>query len=235
MPRDLFGNVTRPSISVGTHKWYTVPLSLLSHSIVVCAVVVVPLMATDVLPSPWRAMSAEYVELVPPPPPPPPRIKDAPPPPPQGNTDAAPTDAPDGVTPEKPVPDAGFENTINVPGTIFGAVNDPNEIVAPPPPRPVGQKPVEVGGIIRRPQKVRDVQPVYPPMAQAARVQGIVIIEATLSADGRVMNAKVLRSVPLLDHAALDAVRQWEFTPTMLNGVAVPVVMTVTVSFVLSR
>ena len=56
MPRDLFGSVTRPSISLGNRKWYTVPLSLLSHSIVVAVVVVVPLMATDVLPAPWQPM-----------------------------------------------------------------------------------------------------------------------------------------------------------------------------------
>ena len=64
-------------------------------------------------------------------------------------------------------------------------------------------------------------------------MQGIVIIEATIGADGRVTNARILRSVPLLDQAAIDAVRQWEFTPTLLNGVPVPVVMTVTVNFTL--
>jgi protein TonB len=58
-----------------------------------------------------------------------------------------------------------------------------------------------------------------------------VIIEATIGPDGAVDNAKVLRSIPLLDEPALDAVRRWEFTPTLLNGVAVPVIMTVTVNF----
>lgn len=68
-------------------------------------------------------------------------------------------------------------------------------------------------------------------MAIQARVQGIVIIEATIGPDGAVDDAKLLRSIPLLDEAALEAVRQWEFTPTLLNGVAVPVIMTVTVNF----
>ncbi len=86
---------------------------------------------------------------------------------------------------------------------------------------------------VRAPQKLREVNPVYPPIAQSAPVQGIVIIEATIGADGQVTNARILRSVPLLDQAALDAVRQWEFTPTLLNGVPVPVVMTVTVNFTL--
>ena len=66
---------------------------------------------------------------------------------------------------------------------------------------------------------MKNVNPVYPPIAQSARVQGIVIIEATIGPDGRVKDAKVLRSIPLLDQAALDAVKQWQFTPTLLNGV----------------
>ena len=93
--------------------------------------------------------------------------------------------------------------------------------------------PVRVGGNIKTPTKTKDVKPVYPPIAQSARVSGVVIIEATIGADGRVKDAKVLRSIPLLDQAALDAVKQWQFTPTLLNGVPVPVIMTVTVNFTL--
>jgi len=90
---------------------------------------------------------------------------------------------------------------------------------------------VRVGGKIRPPTKVKDVQPVYPAAAKSARVSGVVIVEATIGADGKVIDAKVLRSVPMLDQAALDAVKQWEFTPTLLNGKPVPVVMTVTINF----
>ena len=75
--------------------------------------------------------------------------------------------------------------------------------------------------------------PVYPDIAMRARIAGVVVLEATIDAQGKVVNLRVLRSVPLLDQAAVDAVRQWEFTPTRLNGVAVPVVMTVTVNFTL--
>jgi TonB family protein len=117
----------------------------------------------------------------------------------------------------------------------------------PPPPPPPGpprppcvpgsslltQPPVRVGGNIKPPSKVRDVPPVYPPNALSARVQGVVILEATIAEDGRVVGACVLRSVPLVDEAAVEAVKQWEFTQTFLNGMAVPVVMTVTVNFVL--
>jgi protein TonB len=92
---------------------------------------------------------------------------------------------------------------------------------------------VRVGGNIKAPQKVKDVRPTYPAIAQSARVQGVVIIEATIGPNGQVEEAKVLRSIPLLDAAALDAVKQWQFTPTTLNGVPVPVIMTVTVNFTL--
>ena len=103
----------------------------------------------------------------------------------------------------------------------------------PAPPYPAPSAPVRVGGNIKTPTKVRDVRPMYPPDAQAAKIQGVVIIEATINADGRVSDAKILRSIPMLDDAALAAVREWEFTPTYLNGAAVPVIMTVTVNFTL--
>jgi protein TonB len=90
---------------------------------------------------------------------------------------------------------------------------------------------VRVGGVIRAPQKIRDVAPRYPVIAQQSKVQGFVILEAVISEDGAVESLRVLRSQPLLDAAALEAVRQWRFTPTLLNGQPVPVVMTVTVNF----
>jgi len=95
------------------------------------------------------------------------------------------------------------------------------------------ERAVRVGGQIKAPTKTRNVQPIYPLIAQSARVQGVVIIEATIDPDGKVANTRVLRSIPLLDQAALDAVRKWEYEPTRLNGVAVPVIMTVTVNFTL--
>jgi TonB family protein len=91
--------------------------------------------------------------------------------------------------------------------------------------------PLRIGGKIHAPRKIKDVQPVYPAIAQSARVAGPVTIEATIGADGKIIDAKVVRSIPMLDQAALDAVRQWEYTPTLLNGVPVPVLVTVTVNF----
>jgi TonB family protein len=91
--------------------------------------------------------------------------------------------------------------------------------------------PLRIGGKIHAPNKIKDVKPVYPAIAQSARVAGVVTIEATIGPDGKVIDAKVVRSIPLLDQAALDAVRQWEYTPTLLNGVPVPVLVTVTINF----
>jgi TonB family protein len=95
-------------------------------------------------------------------------------------------------------------------------------------------QPIRVGGAIKPPAQTKRVTPPYPPEAQAAGVQGVVIMEATVGADGKVTDVRVLRSIPLLDQAAMDAVRQFEYTPTLVNGVAVPVLMTVTVNFTLT-
>lgn len=122
------------------------------------------------------------------------------------NPNAAPVAAPSAITKETGL-EAGFEDVAGVGDAGI----------------------VGVGGSL----EYSLVAPVDPPIAQAARVQGIVILEATIGADGQVLDARVMRSVPLLDQSALDAVRQWQFSPTLLNGVPVPVVMTVTVSFVL--
>ena len=83
--------------------------------------------------------------------------------------------------------------------------------------------------------KTHDVVPRYPALARTAHAQGVVIIEATIDAEGHVVATRILRSVPLLDEAALDAVRQWQYTPAKLNGEPVSVLMTVTVRFTLGQ
>ena len=93
--------------------------------------------------------------------------------------------------------------------------------------------PVRVGGNVRAPTRTHSAEPIYPPTARAAGVQGVIILEVVVGADGAVSNARVLRSIPLLDQAALDAVRQWRYEPTLLNGVPTSVIMTVTVNFTL--
>jgi TonB family protein len=87
---------------------------------------------------------------------------------------------------------------------------------------------------IKTPTKVWDVRPVYPPEAKAGGVQGVVVIDARIDVDGCVRNAEVVRSVPELDQATLDAVTQLEISPTVLNGKPIPVLLTITVRFALS-
>jgi TonB family protein len=103
---------------------------------------------------------------------------------------------------------------------------------AAPPPSSAPNAPVRVGGAIKEPVKTKHVEAVYPPIAISARIQGVVFVEAVIGPDGRITSATVIRSASvLLERAAVDAVTQWEYTPTILNGVPVSVVMTVTVNF----
>jgi TonB family protein len=90
---------------------------------------------------------------------------------------------------------------------------------------------VRVGGNIKEPRKIRHVPPIYLADAQAAGVEGSVLIQAIIAKNGSVKDARVIQSIPLLDAAALGAVRQWLFTPTLLNNAPVEVLMTVTVNF----
>jgi len=237
MPRDLFGDVACPPAGFRSRKWYSLPLSILAHALVVAAAVIVPLMAADALPVPPSMMAFLAAAAPPPPPPPPspaaspvrPRTREA------VNPDAPPTKAPVGVHPERgiePEPSAGTGVEGGLPNGVQGSIlSGLPETPPPPPPAPIA--PMRVSQGIRQPGKIRDAQPIYPMIAQSARVQGTVILEAVIGTDGRVREARVLRSIPLLDQSALDAVRQWIYTPTLLNGVPVPIVMTVTVTFTL--
>jgi protein TonB len=240
MARDLFGDVSTPSVKLGSQAWYTVPLSIMVHIIVCAIVIVVPFASSGLLPMPEPVI----VFAAPPP------LPEAPlPPAPATRTvnmtgpvsrssSIAPAHAPSSIEPETGVPSTfpagGVVGGIGHLGDSLGAglVNVPSP---PPPPQVRVQEPVRPGGHIKPPAKVRHVAPVYPRIAQDARVEGVVILEAIIAIDGRVQQVRVLRSKPLLDQAAIDAVRQWLFTPTLLNGVPVPVIMTVTVNFGLER
>jgi protein TonB len=84
---------------------------------------------------------------------------------------------------------------------------------------------------VKPPRKLHEVKPVYPELALRAHVRGTVILECTIGTDGRIADVRVLKGVPLLDTAAIEAVRQWRYAPTLLNGIPVAVIMTVTVMF----
>ena len=115
-------------------------------------------------------------------------------------------------------------------GGVQGSVYPPGASI-PVPPSQGANGALRVGGNIRVPRKIHHVDPVLPDAARDAGIQGIIIVEILVGPDGSVLSARVLRSIPLLDRAAIDAVRQWRFEPTLLNGQPVPVIMTVTVAF----
>jgi len=245
MNRRLFEDLVDSNVvRQKTAQSYTVPVSIAIHFIALIAVVIVPLMTSAELPEPAAAVKAFFVEpqAAPPPPPPPPppapKAQNVPKVTPKVETPpdkfTAPVETPDQIKPEQGL-DLGVAG--GVPGGVEGGV--PGGVVggvvgglpdAPPPPTQA----VRVGGNIKEPKKVHHVNPTYPDIAKAARVQGIVILECTISPQGKVTDHKILRGIPLLDQAAVDAVKQWIYTPTLLNGVPVPVIMTVTVNFKLS-
>ena len=233
----MFHDIVQPSIRVGSRRAFALPLSIVTHLLVVAIILIIPLMAPGVLPAPTVALMA-FVSgdvVLPAPHSPAPRQPVAASSPVVGvQPEAVPFEAPGTIAPEhaiesSPTPVGAIESAAGMPGDV-------GENLAPPlspPPAPEPVPPLRVGGRISSPNKIKDVKPVYPTIAQTARVEGMVIIEATIGPRGTVLDAKLLRSIPLLDAAALEAVRQWEFTPTLLNGSPVAVVMTVTVNFTL--
>jgi TonB family protein len=241
MPHDLFGDVVVRPPSVRSRRSSVVAFSIVAHGVGLAAVVIAPLLASTSLPLPQRALAyfTPFDHVVPVVPPPRrPSIDDTPPPRVVAHDESvAPTVAPNGIAPER------FDNTLGdvtgFDGPSFGTVDGIGSdamgtVVAPAaPPAPVTPMRLHTG--IREPRKIVDVPPVYPQLAQASHIEGLVIIEAIIDTRGIVQSARVLRSVPFCDQAALDAVRQWKYTPTLLNGMPVPVIMTVTVNFTLEH
>lgn len=114
-------------------------------------------------------------------------------------------------------------------GGILGGAPPPPP--PPPPPRPVKREPIRVGGNVQESKLIRKVEPVYPELAKRARVSGVVVLQVTVDEEGNVTEMRVLKGHPLLNDAAEQAVRQWKYSPTLLNGEPVPVIATVTVIF----
>src|SRR3972149_3099870 len=220
-----------------TQQSKTLPVSLALHTIAAALIVIVPLLSADQLPDPASAVKAFFVEPMaapappPPPPPPAPRHPNAPkimPKPISENQFVAPVEVPEEITPEDSI-DMGVEGGAGVEGGVPGGVV--GGIVGGLPDVPPPVQAVRVGGQIKEPKKLKNITPVYPDIAKQARVQGVVILECTISPQGKVTDVKVLRGIPLLDQAAVDAVKQWVYTPTLLNGVPGPGIMTVTANF----
>lgn len=231
MRREMFEDVVEPSVGAGARKWYSIPLSIVSHVVLVAALVIAPLTATDMFPTPQSVLVFAMA-------PPAPSV-----PPPVAltvlvpvaettalNANAAPLSAPEGIHAELPatLAAAAPPPPLSPSGPAVAMAPQTSVTLATAPP-PTG--PIPVGGAVREPRKTHHVPPVYPAVALAARREGTVILEATIDKDGAVRDARVLRSDVLFDQAALAAVRQWRYTAPTLNGIAIDVTMTVTVRF----
>lgn len=237
---ELFHDVTERRARASRATGGTLAVSIVAHALILAAVVVVPLLATDTLPDLVDTVGAFRPDAPPPPDPPRPVASRTTPAANATNRNVAPVEPHDEIIPEQPhassldcascvVDPAAVTSVFGIDGGTGPAVPQP------PPPQPTSpSKPVRLSAY-EMPRKIYDVAPAYPPIARTANVEGVVIIEAVIAVDGTVRDARVLRSVPLLDRAALDAVKQWRYAPTRLGGVAVPVIVTVTVQFHLQR
>ena len=241
MPQELLRDVLRTGDARGRRqrRLSVLPVSIAAHAIALGVFLIGPFagnLDVPVINSPLQA--ARYMPTITPPAPPPPHDPPSEP----VVTPAAPISAASNIAPEQPPVQShsapgGLESSIGVaPGPPLLIGTETTGPVAVPPPPPPPPKLVRVGHQgIREPKKIVHVAPEYPAIAQQARVEGTVILEAVLDATGRVDRVRVIRSEPLLDNAAIRAVQQWRYSPTELNGVPVPVLMTITVRFSLSR
>ena len=224
-----------------TNTGWAVILSTIVQVCVLIVLVLIPLIYTQALP---KAMMATLLIAPPPPPPPPP----------------PPAEAPKIVKPvarliqqgklmqPRAIPkqvevfkEAELPPEAPVAGGVLGGVDNGllgglgagPAVAAPPPPPPPKATRIKLGGQVVAAKLVAQPQPVYPPLARQARIQGNVVLHAIIDKDGRVGELQVISGHPLLVQSALEAVRNWRYQPTQLNGDPVEVDTTITVSFVL--
>lgn len=219
-----------------SHLSGSVPISIAVHLVAALLFLVIPLVA-NVDPPDLPFSSVDYILVAMPPPPPPPAARvraTAPRPEAPVNDSIAPTRAPATIEPESAAPgppDLGPPSD-GIDGGIGRIANDRPIVLRPPdPPPPPPPAQVRIADLPVTPRKIVDARPVYPEIARAARKEGTVIMEAVLDTTGRVTQLRVLKSEPLLDRAALDAVRRWRYTPSLYGGHPVSVLMTITVRF----
>jgi protein TonB len=225
-------------------KALSLPVSLALHVLVIGIVVGASIWFVEDVPEP--PIPVTFYAAAPPPPPPPPAAAPKPaaakpeaqkPVPVKPSEMTAPTVIPEKIPeplaapePEAPTTE-GVEGGVEggVPGGVMGGVL--GGVVGGTGPG-TGDEPLRVGGDVKAPQLINRVEPSYPEAARKARMEGVVILEAIITANGNVEEVKVLKSVnPLLDAAATRAVQQWKYRPATLNGRAVRVYLTVTVTF----
>jgi periplasmic protein TonB len=219
-----------------TNKSWTVMMSAIIQSVIVGVMILIPLIYTEALPK--GMLNTFLVAPAPPPPPPPP---------------AAPVKAivrPRIITPQRMVaptqipkavamvkdeaPDvAGVAGGFGVPGGTGSVLGGIIGNTAPPPPPKAAPTRIRVGGNVQGAALVRKVDPVYPQIARTARVSGTVILHAIIAKDGTIQELQYISGPALLMRAAMDAVHEWRYKPTQLNGEPVEVDTTIQVVFTL--
>jgi periplasmic protein TonB len=240
-----------------TRKTWTVLVSFIAQIVVIAIAILIPMIYFDALP---KSQLTSFLVAPPPPPPPPPPPAAAPPkvvkviP---RQFDAGRLMAPKAVPKEvamikeeelPPPSSGGVVGGVpgGVPGGTAGGViggiigSVPTAAPPPPPPPPSAPKPVtpqriRVGGNVQQAKLIRQPKPIYPPLAKQARISGVVRLNAIIGKDGTIQNLTVASGHPLLVPAAMEAVKQWVYQPTLLNGEAVEVVTQIDVNFTLSQ
>lgn len=245
-----------------TNRTWTVLVSFVGQILMIGVAVIIPMIYFDALPK--SQLTSFLVAPPPPPPPPPPPAAAAPvkvvkviPRQFDAGRLMAPKSVPKQVAiikeEELPPPSSGAIGVVGgvpggVPGgqmggVLGGIVGSVPTAAPPPPPPPVKKeepKPVQVqrirvGGNVQQAKLIAQPKPAYPPLAKQARISGVVRLNAIISKDGTIQNLSVISGHPLLVPAAMEAVKQWRYAPTLLNGEPVEVVTQIDVNFTLSQ
>ena len=241
-----------------TNKSWTVVISTVTQVALVGIVLLIPLIYTEALP---KTSLTSFLTAPPPPPPPPPPpaaevpkvvvkkvVREF-----DGTKLQAPKTIPKQIamiTEDEPPPAPAGGVVGGVPGGVpggsaggvIGGIIGGVPSAAPPPPPPPKKEPekpktperIRVGGNVQAANLIRKITPVYPPLAKQARVQGTVRFSAIIGKDGAIQNLQLVSGHPLLVPAAQEAVKQWVYKPTLLNGEPVEVITQIDVNFTLS-
>lgn len=217
----------------GTHKRWTVATSFGVQLIIVGIMILIPLIYTEALPK--GMLNTFLVAPAPPPPPPPPAapVKVVRPRIVQPQTMTAPTVIPKKVEMIKDeAPDVGAAgNGFGVAGGTGDALGGGILNTAPPPPPKAAPSRIKVGGQVQAANLLHQVLPTYPAIAKTAHVAGTVRLHAVIAKDGSIQELQYVSGPALLMRAAMDAVHEWKYRPTMLNGEPVEVDTTIDVVF----
>ena len=224
-----------------TNKGWSVILSGAVQALILAILILIPLIYTEALP---KAMLSTLLVAPPPPPPPPP------PPQPvktvikpvarliQSGKLTQPRAIPKEVAvfKEAELPPDVITNS-GQQGGIFGGIPGGNMVASgavPPPPKPTAPQRIKQGGNVTAASIITQTRPVYPPLARQARISGTVELTGVIGIDGRIRELQVVHGHPFLAKAAIEAVREWTYEPTLLNGEAVEVIAPITIHFLLN-